>query len=83
MGMTFDCPHCESLRLKILFVNPADGLGTEKRGPYKGTLSKERVSGTYGTKSGNRFENISIDEKITFENHWSGFIREGNVLDEI
>lgn len=69
MGITFDCPHCRTMRLAVFFANPIDG----KAPSDDATRLWQRT--------GESFENLSLSPSIdaSKHGHWHGFITNGEI----
>jgi len=77
-GLTFDCPHCKTQRLGVVFANPIDPEGWIERGV---AMPKAECK---WSRTGESFETLtltpSIDSsRIDFGGHWHGFITNGEV----
>lgn len=71
MGITFVCPHCgigSHSRIGIWFENPIDGGP-----PYP-------PPGPRWKRTGETFENLSVEPSINAEDHWHGYIRDGQLI---
>lgn len=77
-GVTFDCPHCKTQRIGVMFSNPIDPERWIERGV---TMPQAQCK---WTRSGENFDTLtltpSIDSsQIDFGGHWHGFITNGEV----
>lgn len=79
-GITFDCPHCRTQRLGVVFKNAIDPEGWIERGVTRHHDKNE------WDRTGDTFETLTLSPSIDtqsgveFEGHWHGFIRDGNVV---
>jgi hypothetical protein len=68
MAITFDCPHCRTVRLAVFFANPVDaGLPSDDHRLWH--------------RSGTTFEDLSLTPSIdaSESGHWHGYITNGKV----
>lgn len=70
MGITFLCPHCNTQYLGVWFANPTDG-GTPAPPDCFPIPRWNRV--------GDTFETLTLHPSINVENHWHGFIINGEI----
>jgi hypothetical protein len=82
-GITFQCPHCKTQRLGVLFTPPIDANGgLEKNVCWFHGLPKE---GPFWKRTGDTFEDITLcpsinaNSRIDVPGHWHGFIENGEV----
>ena len=83
IGLTFLCPHCRTQRLGVQFTPPLDREGVFATLGIKWPFG----DGPVWQREGDTFETItltpSIDasgrERIDFDGHWHGFVRNGEV----
>lgn len=78
-GITFDCPHCQTQRLGVVFSNPIDPQGWLEKGITKPTVECE------WERSGESFETLTLspsldNSRIDAGGHWHGFIKNGEIL---
>ena len=71
MGITFDCPHCRTIRLGVFFSNPIDGK------PHTDDVDLSHL----WHRSGTSFENLTLSPSIdaSLSGHWHGFIINGDI----
>jgi len=77
VGISYDCPCCESFQISLLFANPPDGGPVQRQdGRQKGDQAGLRFR-----RSGDNFATLSIEEPILSSqaHHWSGRISSGEV----
>ncbi len=79
-GITFDCPHCRTQRLGVLFKNAIDPEGWLALGVTRHHADCE------WDRTGEDFETLTLtpsidasNKRIDFHNHWHGFITNGEV----
>lgn len=70
MGIIFNCPHCNS-NICVWFSNPLDG------GP---PAPPEILPSPRWHRTGDNFENLTLIPSINTENHWHGFITNGEII---
>lgn len=73
MGISFNCPHCDTVRLAVWFSNPIDGGA-----PYT------RTNGgpvTLWNREGDTFDMLSVHPSVdaSEHGHWHGYIACGLV----
>lgn len=71
LGIVFDCPCCRSLRVLLWFSNPVDG---------QPPVSEKRRPAFRWTRTGEKFDVLSLDEDIFIRGHWSGKLRNGELI---
>jgi hypothetical protein len=78
-GVTFDCPHCRKQRLGVLFHPAIDRGGWLAKGVtiFHGALEWTRTGDTFDTLT--LSPSINANSRIEFQNHWHGFIENGEV----
>lgn len=77
-GITFDCPHCRTQRLGVVFKNAIDPEKWLERGVTRNHAECE------WDRQGETFETLTLSpsvdaSKLDFGNHWHGFITNGEV----
>jgi hypothetical protein len=78
-GLTFDCPHCRTQRLGLLFKNPIDPNGWLAKGVTRHHDKNE------WDRVGETFETLTLTPSINttnfgFDSHWHGFIKDGEIV---
>jgi hypothetical protein len=82
-GITFDCPHCRTQRLGVLFQNAIDPDKWLEKGVTRHHATCE------WQRSGDSFDTLTLspsidttEHRLDFaDGHWHGFIRNGEVVD--
>lgn len=80
IGLTFICPHCRTQRLGVRFNPPIDPDGWTKKFGITWPVDDKTWS-----RTGDTFETLTLSPSIdasraiAFENHWHGFITNGEV----
>lgn len=91
-GLTFQCPHCRTVRLGVAFANPI-GAGTPKRmrPPTPGIDHENEQVGTcdhadHGSepiwqRTGETFDALTLTPSVDASHfgHWHGFINNGAI----
>ena len=77
VGITLDCPCCQSFPLHLLFAHPPDGGPAQRQ--------DHRLAGDHGglrfNHTGSTFEDLTIHEVILSSkaHHWAGHITNSEV----
>ena len=74
VGVSFLCPHCNSFRVEILFLNPGDGLPSVPRG----TAEVPDNGGQRWARSGLSWDELSLSPSVDAPGHWHGYILDGS-----
>jgi hypothetical protein len=78
VGVTFDCPHCRTQRLGVVFKNAIDPHGWIAKG-----VTRHRDKNEWDRK-GDTFDTLTLTPSIDtsqcdFQGHWHGYIENGEV----
>lgn len=81
IGLTFQCPHCASERLGVLFDRPVDPDGIGPTTTYDPALYATANHMHVWKRSGDTFETLTLTPSIdgSGAGHWHGFITNGDV----
>lgn len=83
IGLTFQCPHCRSQRLGVLFDHPIDpDHVAETFGvAYDPAAFGAGLGMKAWTRSGDTFDTLTLTPSINTKEsgHWHGFITNGEV----
>ncbi len=79
-GITFDCPHCFTQRLGVLFENSIDPEKWLDKGVTRPHTEREwkRQGDTFDTLT--LSPSIDVTGNLQFKDHWHGFITNGKVV---
>jgi hypothetical protein len=69
MCVSFECPHCRTIRLAVWFANPIDGLPPTDDAKH------------LWQRTGETFENLTLSPSIdaSKDGHWHGFLTNGEI----
>lgn len=75
VGLTFDCPHCRTQRLGVVF---------HRRGheAIDDTYIRAHSSENVWTLDGDALDNLTLSPSVdaSAHGHWHGFVRRGEVI---
>lgn len=72
MGVSFECPHCRTIRIGVFFSNPVDGK------PPSDDFDAQHL----WYREGTGFDDLTLSPSVdaSGHGHWHGHIRDGEVL---
>lgn len=83
IGLTFECPHCRSERLGVLFDPPIDPDGIQARAQfaYDPATYGAAVGMHVWKREGDTFDTLTLTPSVDGSQvgHWHGFITNGTI----
>lgn len=80
-GVSFQCPHCQSVRLAIFFTEPFGETNKINTAQWADPRKSDTVEILLWNRQGETFDDLTISPSIdaSKRGHWHGFIQNGTV----